>query len=516
MSDSYFRRLLLLLLLGLAAPAAAHASHNLGGQISYRHLGGNQYRVRVERYVDPSSAATASVSVVLVCKRNGCTSAGAGSFTVQLRASNLTTPVPPNCGTNPPYIVQAVETDVTLPPAQWTLSIDEQNRPFTSGNLVQPDQRDLYVAATLDNTSGLADESPRFADLELPYATAGALHRYSFAAFDADGDSLAYSLVPARYSPFSTGGTSGITVYPCPNDVFYLGYPAGTVTDAASGQTGSYPAGQFSGTFPLPSFRVGGGTATPWVELSPTTGLLQAVPSQQGSYAVAVRIDSYRRVGGQMRLLGSATREVTYYVQAAANANPVLAASRNGAPVSLDGPLSVQPGQTLSLDFSATDPDAGQTVRLTSDAGSLLPGATFQPSLVAPTAQFSWTVPSTAAGGQYAFTVRATDNACPLKGSDARTVLLRVAGQRPTAATPSRTITKVNAYPTPFRQQVSFQLAGRQPQPVLVTDALGRLVVRLQSTADGRVSWQPQSLPAGLYFARPLDGTQVVRLVKAE
>ncbi|GAB2960360.1 hypothetical protein GCM10027048_30050 [Hymenobacter coalescens] len=510
MTHCYFRRLGLALLLGLAGSFSARATHILGGQISYRHLGGNQYRVRVERYVDPTSSASTNLQTILVCKGAGCTSAGAGSFTVPLQATAATTPAPSPCGAGAPYQVQVAETDVTLPADRWTLSIDEENRSFSSNNLVQPDQRDMHVQTTLDNTVTLADHSPRFTEAELPYATAHALNRYSFAAFDADGDSLAYSLVPAQWSP-----RANPSVYECPVAMLYLSYPAGTVTDAGSGQTGSYPAGQFSGAFPLPSFRVSGGVATPWVELNPATGLLLAAPTQLGLYAVAARVDSYRRVGGQLIHLGSATREVTYFVRATPNANPTLTARQGSVAVSLDGAISVLPGQTLDLTFAATDPDAGQTVLLTSNVANLLPGATFQPNLVTPTAQFGWTVPPAAAGRQYAFSVRATDNSCPLKGSDNRTVLLRVAGLRPTAAAAVRNLRVLSAYPTPFNQQVSFQLTGQQPQPVLITDGLGRLVARLQSAADGSVSWRPDALPAGLYFARTLDGAQVLRLVKA-
>ncbi|RTQ50290.1 hypothetical protein EJV47_11740 [Hymenobacter gummosus] len=514
MTRLYPRRCWLLLLAGLAGPLSAHATHHLGGHISYTALGNNQYRVRVEEYFDPASPASAARNVELVCKKNDCTSTAAGSLVAQLYLQPAAA-VPPTCGGTAPYQFLVGEVTVTLPAAQWTLSVDNTNRQSGIANVAQSEMRSMYLQTVLDNTGGQANSSPRFAELELPIVPLNAAHRYSFAAYDADGDSLRYSLAAARWSLVTTP-TGGTTVYPCPLDMQYLGYPAGTATDAASGQTGSYPAGQFSATFPLPSFRVSNGAATPWAALNPATGLLQLAPAQPGRYAVVVRVDEYRRLNGTAVLLGSTWREVTYFAQASPNLNPTLTATSNNAPVDFDQALTVSPGQVLSLTFAATDPDAGQAVRLSSNVASQLPGATFQPNLVTPTAQLSWTVPGTAAGGQYAFTVRATDNACPLNGSDTRTVLLRVSGRRPNATTGGRAARLLSAFPTPFTQQVTFQLLEPKAQPVLITDGLGRLVARLHSAADGRVSWQPQALPAGLYFARTPDGQQTVRLVKAE
>ena len=498
---------LLLSALGLLSFTSARASHVMGGQISYTSLGSNQYRVRIERYVDPVSQASTNLDLVLVCKKNNCTSSAAGSFTVPLTISLVT---PATCGGG--YQLQRVETTVTLPPAQWQLAIDETNRSAGISNLLNSDTRSTYLSATLDNTRGQADSAPQFTDLELPAVPAQARSTYSFTAFDADGDSLSYQLVPAQFGPVSTSTPS---VYACPGDVPYSSYAAGSFLDPVTRQAGSYPAGTYSVGLPLPSFRLVNGVAAPWVELDAATGSLQAAPARLGRYAVAVRVNEYRRFsGGAAVLIGSVTREVTYFVQASTNNNPVLAVSQNGTIVPAGQLLHVLPGQQVRLSFAATDPDANQTLTLSSSVASLLPGASFQPS--GATAQFAWTAPTTSASGYYAFSVRAVDSGCPTRGLDTRAVVLHLTTTQPTATAPPRATTALPAYPLPFTHQVTLRLPSPGIQPVLITDALGRAVAHLRTQPDGSLTWQPAHLTAGVYFARTTDGQQVARLVKAD
>ncbi|MCC3159139.1 hypothetical protein LJ737_17995 [Hymenobacter sp. 15J16-1T3B] len=507
-------RHLYLLPLALLLPAAALASHDMGGQISYTSLGGNQYRVRIEHYLDATASASQSpqaLMMTLVCKKNGCTNGGPGSFTadVQGTITNLAGPV---CA-GAPVLMLTAETTVTLPPARWTLSVDAENRAWVSGNLTSPDIRSLHLEATLFNLVAADNTSPRFADVALPYVVLGQEHRSSFAAFDADGDSLAYSLAPATYTTINSTPPAS---YPCPTNMPYRTFPAGTASDGATGQSGSYAAGQFSGSFPFPSYRVASGVATPWLNLNTSSGEFRALPTALGTYAVAVRVDEYRRLNGIPVLIGSVLREVPYTIVASANRNPSLSMSRGGTTLPLGQPLAVAPGQNVTLTFTGSDPDAGQALRLSSDVATLLPGATFQPNLVSPTAQFSWQVPATAPNGTYAFAVRVTDNACPLNGTEVRTVMLRVDNRLTAASTPARLAMPLPAFPVPFTDHVTFRLPAAQEQAVLITDGLGRAVARLRSRPDGSVTWQPGPVAAGVYFARTADGQQVARLVKAD
>lgn len=92
----------------------------------------------------------------------------------------------------------------------------------------------------------------------------------------------------------------------------------------------------------------------------------------------------------------------------------------NQAPVlTVPGPQTVQPGQSLNFTVSATDADAGQT--LTYAASNLPTGAAFN----AGTRQFSWT-PTATQTGTYTVTFTATDSGTPSL-SDSKQVTITVA-----------------------------------------------------------------------------------------
>jgi hypothetical protein len=218
-------------------------------------------------------------------------------------------------------------------------------------------------------------------------------------------------------------------------------------------------------------------------------------------------------VNGNWQQIGSITRDMTYTVVAGTNQVPAftrVAPTANPGAQVLGQTIPVNPGQPISLTLTAADPDAGQVLTLGSDAVGIVPGAAFQP-LGNGQGVFTWQVPAALPVGRYAFTVSATDNACPIYGSGVVTLAFLVTRQalgtrsgQPLAQLP---------HPMPFKDEVRFQLAGVGQQGVLIVDELGRTVQQLTTAPDGRVVWRPAShVAAGLYFARNLSGTQRARL----
>jgi len=165
----------------------------------------------------------------------------------------------------------------------------------------------------------------------------------------------------------------------------------------------------------------------------------------------------------------------------------------------------------VTLGLTAADPDAGQVLRFESQSPGIIPGFSLQ-TTGATTAQATWQVPASLPPGRYTAAVAVLDNGCP-NASEDYTFTFLVAAQ-PLATRPDLT-PSTTAFPMPFRQQVQFQ-APAGGQAVTVVDALGRVVARLTSQADGRVQWQPAAaLPAGLYLARGADGRLLARLLRA-
>lgn len=362
------------------------------------------------------------------------------------------------------------ETDVNLPPGQWLLSASIPNRTAGLVNVSSSVNTGLYISAYLDNALVSQNSSPKFLSTLLPYVPSVETQRFSFSAFDSEGDSLTYQLV----------------------------LPQENLPPAA-----------------VCGFTVLGAVQAPHFQLNAATGaLLAPVPTApQGYYALAARVNEYRRVNGNWQLIGYITRDITYVAFSSANQTPRftnLALNGATAPTPLGQLIRVQPGQAVTLALTAADPDAGQTLRFESQSPDVIPGLRLQ-TTGPTTAQLTWQVPTSLPPGRYTAAVAVLDNGCP-NASEDYTFSFLVAPQ-PLATQPGQRA-QITAYPLPFREQVQFQAGGAQV--VSIVDALGGVVAHLSSPADGRVVWRPApTLPAGLYVARGADGRLLARLQRA-
>ncbi|UOQ99056.1 hypothetical protein MUN81_06075 [Hymenobacter sp. 5317J-9] len=447
----------------------------LGADLTYEYAGTsaapNLYRVTARVFSDGSmTGATAGppTSIALTCTQNGCAQLISTTSLPRVASQTVLT----SCtSTGESTIITTLQGLVTLPPAQWLLGISITARVAAMANVPQSSVVGLYVSAELDNSTGLIDSSPRFTASRPVHLVGAQPQQYSISAFDSEGDSLVYEAV----QPLMPGSSPSM--------------PCATAT---------------------------GGTLAPHFQLNAATGELLTVPGaagQLGIYALTARVKEYRRVNGTWQKIGSVMREMDYYVSAGTNQVPVFTrVAPVGIPTGqlLGQEIRVTAGQTASLVLTATDADAGQTPTLSSEVVGLVPGASFQP-LANGQGQLTWQVPATLPSGRYGLTVTALDNACPLLGHSVLTLTFLVSN--PTLATRTRQALAQLPFPAPFNEAVQFQFTGQGVQAVAITDALGRLVARVESTPDGRVEWRPATpLPAGLYFARNLAGTQVARL----
>lgn len=472
MRFSLLLRALLCLVGWLGGPAVARATHLLGAEITYEYAGTSSnpllYRVTARVYHDLNSTVLPDNQLTLTCGKNECGTTLPGSFTSTLYRTG-TQAVPAAC--SPGYQIIVLEGLVQLPPAVWTLSIDCVNRSGNVANISQSSNFSLYAKATLNNSTAasLQNSSPKFTSSRLIQLLGSQPQRYSINAFDADGDSLTYQLLQ----------------------------PLATPTPAA-------PCGA-----PTP------GTPAPHFQLNSATGELLSLPLpiQQGTYVLTVQVSEFRRIGGTWQPIGSAMRDVTYTVASSANLVPAFTrviTSRTPTGQLLGQVIRVTPGQLVSLQLTAADPDAGQPLTLTSDVATTVPGAAFQDPGNGQ-GLLTWQVPAGLPLGRYAFPVSVFDSSCPLRGGEARTLSFVVT--RDVLASQPRQAMAIEPFPMPFSVQVQFQFAGQGIQSVTISDALGRPVAQLKTAADGRVVWQPGvALSAGLYFARNANGTQVARL----
>lgn len=475
----FYFRWLMSLLLAAGSLEAAHATHITGGDIAYSSVtsttaGVPRYHVTVRLFRDANSVVFDS-HVLLNASRNGCNAVGADNIQVTVFRGQPSQPYPLSCTSNPgysiPYEVSLYETDLDLPAGQWTLGVTIGNRAADIVNITNSINTSFFLSAFLDNTLTSQDASPRFLSTLLPHLNGNVAQTYTLSAFDSDGDSLVYTMV-----------------YP-QQDLSYLAQCGTTVLNYS----------------PPPN-----------IQLNPALGAL-TVPAgvvRAGRYVLATRVTEYRRLAGTWQPIGWIMRDMTYLATNTANQPPHFTSLAVGSSPSqaLDKVVVVRPGQAVSLTLTATDPDAGQALRFSSESPTIIPGLLVQ-TVGATQAQLTWQVPTNLPPGRYTASIAAFDNGCPINGSVEQTIAFLVA---PLAlATHPAASATVEAFPVPFHNQVQFQVAAGG-QAVTVVDALGRLVAQLSSQPDGRVVWQPAAtLPAGLYIARSADGHLLARLLRA-
>jgi hypothetical protein len=472
-------RSLVVLFAWLGSLPVAKASHALGSELVYDYIGttANPYRYRVSAWVvEDRNSAVQYASLTLTCGKNECGNTQPGSFTTELMLIRRLPASTAQCVGQGgiPYRLKVIEGEVDLPPARWTLSVNGENRQFGVANLPDSGLQSIYVTATLDNSTGLTNSSPKFTSHYLIQLVGSQPQRHSWSTFDSEGDSLTYELVRPM---------SKLNLQPA----------CGAVAV--------------------------GSTVAPHFDLDAATGelLTRSMPLQQGTFIAAVVVNEYRSINGAWQHIGQINRDMVYQAASGNNQVPTftrVAYSNNPTGQLLGQTIGASQGQTVVLNLTATDPDAGQTVLLFSEMAGAVPGATFQ-------AQgngqglLTWQVPASLPSGRYVLSVTAADDACPGKGVTTQTLTFLISPAQP-LGTRTRRALALLPYPSPFREEVRFQFAESGTQPVVILDEMGRTVAQLRTAADGSVKWQPApTLPAGLYLARNLQGTQVARLAYA-
>ena len=278
-----------------------------------------------------------------------------------------------------------VDTVVLAPCDSWTFEFSVSAR-NPSSNLVGTGL--FWVEATLNNdtsqTSG-CNNSPLFNAQPIPYVCAFQQVNYDFGVTEPDGDSLVYSLVTA----LSNGGNAA-----------------------------NY-AGGFTAQQPIPG-----------IVLDPVTGALTFTPTATGNFVVAVQIDEYDQNGV---LVGSIVRDIQFVVQNCSNNVPQAApggiSNFTGTGQQLDSnSVVVCLGENFCFDIEITDSDTANSLILTSNVGTVLPGATFSVTGTNPAiATICWNaipVP----GSFSTFNIFAEDDACPINGISNTTLDITIVG----------------------------------------------------------------------------------------
>lgn len=435
--------LTLLSFLLILIPSFVSATHNMGKDLEYRCLGvvgGNlQYEVTLRYYRNcwdnpvNGQAALAPDSMTLDIRNqcNGTTSMAtlamdtsgtcpnkSGCQVTALCASQLSQS---GCGWagsgNPPYPgvqLYFYKVVVLLPIgcSNILLGVTDCCRNGSISNLPSPGS--LYgsiqasVNTTIDPQTGqpYCNTSVAFSTLPVPFVCANSLVSYNHGAVDGDGDSLVYTQI----NPLQ-GSTLPYTS---------INYNAGwTATNPVT-------------TKPPNTFG-----------FNTQTGQLKFTPANTEQDVIAVQVNEYRNGV----LVGSTMRDIQLVVINCLKSTPfidTITSITNGFLSNTDE-ISVCPNSALSFSVFCADYTRSNLNLISSvtSAPAALPGATLNTTVLglgpndSVLAKFLWT-PSIADSGCHYFSLTASNDDCPIIGSNSKT--FKVCVQNKVVVTPKQAV----------------------------------------------------------------------------
>lgn len=360
------------------------ASHMMGSDIFYTWVSGSTYNVTVYFYRD-CAGSLAPNNIDIEVRSASCnysvsyptsrTLVGEVSAVCSSQMNNTT------CGNgndNYPGVQKYSYTrQITLPYScsDWVFSWRGccRNNAISTTNPGNPGDS-IYLETTLNSLVASVNSSPTFSSLPVPYFCAGQLVNYNHGAVDPDGDSLVFEIIAPMETPTST--VTFINPYSAT-------YPIATT-----------PANSFS--------------------FSSQTGQMTFTPAVVQQGVTAIRVKEYRNG----TYIGSTMRDIQLIILNCGNNLPASVDSTltnvGGANYLGGNVFKTCVGNTITFSITATDPNVGTNIAMTSNNATAIPGSTFTTSGANPkVGTFTWT-PTLSSVGYKAFTITITDGACPI------------------------------------------------------------------------------------------------------
>lgn len=305
------------------------ATHNRAGEITYRHLSGFTYEFTVVTYTKLSGESEGADRPKLEIFW------GDGTKDSITRISRVPT-VYPDVFKNTYKMAHSY-----TGPSRYIVSMTDPNRIDHVINMQNSVNTPFYIEDTVrilnPNDIGY-NNSPILFNDPLDAANVGQKFVHNPNAFDPDGDSLVFSLIPSKQSQ-----NLNVSGYLYPNQI-EPGINNQFTIDSRTGQI-------------------------TWI-----------YPQKKGTYNIAILIREYRN--GFM--IGTVVRDMQIFVDTTINRPPVISVPPN---------ICVIAGDSVNFSVSATDPDVSQKITLSSN------GTVYDFS--SNPAQFSTSAPSNPASGTF-------------------------------------------------------------------------------------------------------------------
>lgn len=267
-----------ILVVGFVNPAGA--THIVGGEITYKCLGGNTYEIRLDIYQDCINGEPQAIAQDIPAFIGIFNAKTPGSYYVIDSMGTMAHPdevtqllVPPNfnnsCVNNPPptclrKVTFIKKYDLPANNDGYRIVYVRCCRNATILNINRPSETGAtYFCDIPPSTEGICNNSAVFKNYPPQIVCINNPLVYDHSASDADGDSLSYEFCEAF-----TGGQPGD---PKPN-------PTPVIDKTISAKFGYAPG--FSFSRPM--------LGNPLIQINPTTGIISGTPTIQGRFVVSV------------------------------------------------------------------------------------------------------------------------------------------------------------------------------------------------------------------------------------
>ncbi len=376
----YAKQILALLCFYLGFLQTVDATHAVGADLTYRCISNNNYEVFLRFYRDCGGTTAPSNPSISIAGSSGCSSV-ASTLALSLVSSQEVSQVCSGSSTScsggsiqgtQEYLYSA---QVVLPSGCnfYTLSFELAARNAIITNLVNPGNADIYIETSINTALAPCNNSPEFNNIPVLYGCSNQQILFNHGSFDADGDSLSFSLINPKQ-----GGGANIPF--------------------VSGLSPTYPLNLVSGTtFQFDSLN-GQMTFTPLA----STGQVAVI---------SVLIEEFRN--GQK--IGSIVRDLQIIVLTNCNGSSSVVNSVSPSLGTINNNIiQFCGGGALSINFGISDADAADVLTATSDISSIIPGATVSVSGSNPiNLQINIPTP-TLSNGSYPFSITINDGGCPI------------------------------------------------------------------------------------------------------
>ncbi|MDJ1481372.1 Ig-like domain-containing protein [Cytophagaceae bacterium YF14B1] len=292
----------------------------------------------------------------------------------------------------------------------YVIYFQEQNRNAEIVNMSNSVNTPFYVETVLNITPNLGSNStPQLRNPPIDNAKVGQKFTHNPAAFDPDGDSLAYRMIVPRQST-----TLSVSGYQSPETV---GPPLGT-PEAGSG---------------LPTFAINSFTGDITWDAPGAYGI---GTKGYANYGVAFAVEEWRKTAIGYIKIGEVIRDMQITVRNQSNKRPELIIPKD---------TTIFAGTVLKAVIRATDPDANQSIRIFSESAIFSTATTLFPNQPAATldpsnqgnptqSNFEWKTTCTQVRVQpYDVVFKAEDNASsPNQLTSTKTWRVTIVSQPPT------------------------------------------------------------------------------------